>query len=167
MPNKWGGIISATTAARIRAANAALAIIAERTQIERRRGGWYVKWKTYQNVEHSRRWSVQRGSDRPPWHQKWAHGGTCKTALSQLIRWCKEEPVLPLATWQYWCSPGCYLARDRGAELCSLLSDAGWPRDVPCVLCGVALTGSIDWWDLNGVSGPCCKWGGCQQRQAG
>lgn len=149
---------------KIEAANAVLAIIAERTQIERRCSGWYVTWSRSNGDTLSRRWSVCDGSHYPPWYRHWGHGGTCTQALHQLIRWCQERPVLPLATWHYWCGQQVYLARDRGAEACSLLSDAGWPHNVPCVLCGVDLAGSIDWWGLGGVSGPCCKWGGCRQR---
>lgn len=159
--------ISSVAIGRINAANAVLDIIAQKTKINRRPGGWFVEWERYGGEVLTRRWSVRSGGHYPPWYRHWGHGGTCTTALHQLIRWCQDRPVLPLATWHYWCSPTVYLARDRGAEVCSLLSDSGWPHAVPCVLCGIELTGSLDWWDLSGASGPSCKWGGCRQKVTG
>lgn len=147
-----------TIAARLTAANAVLDIIAHRTRISRRKGGWYVSWVNHRLNEISRRWRTNsNGSHFPPWSHHWGHGGTATLALSQLIRWLQDRPVLPLSSWHHWCSDRLYLARSRGAEVCSLLSDAGWPRLVACVLCGKEIEHARDWWDLDGVSGPTCS----------
>ena len=65
--------------------------------------------------------------------------------------------MLPLSSWHYWTGDRVQIARDHGADVCSILSDAGWPHTVPCVLCGTEITRAVDWWDLDGVSGPMCS----------
>lgn len=151
----------------LRAANDVLYIIAPRTWIIRDKGGWYVEWKRSNGETMRRRWARRNGSHYPSWYRHWGHGGTCTLALSQLIRWVQGKPVVPLSSWHHWCGDRIYLARDKGAEVCSRLSDAGWPHGVPCVLCGTMMVRAGDWWDLNGNVGPCCGMtSGCRQQQA-
>lgn len=155
---------------RLNAANAVLAVIAPGTQLVRKPGGWYVRWAKSNGNVIERRWTTRAGSHYPPWYRHWGHGGTCVLALSQLVRWVRDLPVLPLSSWHHWCSGRVYLARDSGAQVCSSLGDAGWPHHVPCVLCGRELERAVDWWDLNGVSGACCGMSdeaGCCQTQRG
>lgn len=149
---------------RLRSANAALQTFAPETRIERRRGGWWVCWTNYRGEQLSRRW-MTRGQDfYPVWSHLWGHGGTCCTALSQLVRWSAGRPVLPLASWLYWTGPVVKLARDKGQDLVDTLRSGGYPEHVPCVLCGDIVT-KMDWWSLDGVSGPCCAWTtGCRQK---
>lgn len=112
--------------------------------------------------EISRRW-MTRGQDfYPVWHRQWAHGGTASTALSQLVRWCQGKPVLSIRSWRYWASERCRLL---DGETVDLLEHGGYPSECSCVLCHRTITGSLDWWSLDGISGPCCGWySGCRQR---
>ena len=153
---------------RIETSNAVLRLMQPDTSIERRKGGWYVCWTRYCKTPQSRRW-VTRGNDfYPLWHHKWGRGGTVTTALSQLVRWCGEKPVLPLPTWRYWMSPTVRLGDDSGDEIVRILTDGGYPEATPCVLCGLPITGRLDWWSLDGISGPSCRWTeGCRQWKDG
>lgn len=127
--------------------------------------GIIVSWKRRQETIY-RRWQTRSGQDfYPTWSNQWGHGGTACTALSQLVRWIRGEPVLPLATWRYWFGNKCHLARDRGDEGIAALIHAEYPDVATCVLCQKPISGSLDWWNLKGVSGPCCGWTtGCRQR---
>lgn len=152
---------------RLVAANRALECFAPDSKIERRRGGWYVVWENYQNEKISRRWQTKGQDWFPTWNRIWAHGGTACRALSQLIRWLRDQPVLCIASWRYWGGESCKLFRN-GKDPVPILLDAGYPEHAYCVLCGRRLDGPIDWWNLNGVSGPCCCYSwedGCRQKQ--
>lgn len=151
---------------RIETANIVLRMLdSQGTRIERRAGGWWVCWR-YQNEHMERRWQTRRGNDfYPVWHRLWAHGGTMTTALSQLVRWCAGRPVHPIGVWRHWCGEGVRLGRDNGPQIIEALTSGGYPQQVQCVLCGRTVTGSLDWWSLDGVSGPCCGWTtGCRQK---
>ncbi len=130
--------------------------------IWRRPGGWWVCWDgtirgKRQLIE--RRYSVGRGrSHHPPWDRIWGHGGTACEALYQLIRWCRDEPVLPLSAWKYWGSDTVKLIHFD--EALPKLKHMCWPEHVDCVLCGAETDVARDWWDLDGVSGPLCTFGG-------
>lgn len=157
--------MTATTTTKLEAANEALQCFASDTHIERRHGGWYVCWTTHNGRRESRRW-ITRGQDwYPVWSRHWAHGGTCCIALSQLIRWLRDQPVLPLSSWRYWTGPKVALGRDDGPRVVEILRDAGYPEYTPCVLCGNRIEGGLDWWSLDGVSGPACSHrSGCRQK---
>jgi len=149
---------------RLVASNKALADFADESRIERRPSGLFVVWKKWNsNEEISRRWHCRSGQDfYPTWSQIWPHGGTACTALSQLVRWIREQPVLPISSWRYWASERVKLCKP---ETSLILLDAGYPEHAQCVLCGEVINGSLDWWHLDGVSGPCCGWtSGCRQR---
>jgi hypothetical protein len=153
---------------RLAAANACLSSFAKESRIERRRGGFYVIWTHYwlpveQRKTFEKRWCTRPGQDfYPPWSNKWPHGGTATTALSQLIRWCRGQPVLPISTWRWWASDKCKLLTSEAVE--RLLAD-GYPEHALCVLCQEQIDGGPDWWNLDGVSGPCCGWtSGCRQQ---
>lgn len=149
---------------RLIAANGALKCFAADTEIVNRSSGLAVRWQqSGRSIE--RRWQLQRGSDTYPiWHRNWGHGGTATTALSNLIRWIRGQPVVPLTTWRYWSTKTVYLMREKGDECCELLAAAGWPAVASCVLCGRVVE-RFDWWHLGKVSGPCCHYrSGCRQR---
>lgn len=149
----------------LNAANKALDCFAPGTSIVvKRRVGVCVEWTQHSGKQFSRRWQTQRGQDfYPTWYRHWGHGGTATTALAQLVRWMQGKPILPLATWRHWTGERVYLGQKRGPECVSILEAAGYPETVNCVLCGVELRG-LDWWSLDGVSGPCCSWtAGCRQ----
>lgn len=149
---------------RLEAVNAVLAMFST-SQLTWRRG-FYVSWPTSDGGEVAWRWHCRGGQDfYPTWHNRWPGGGTASTAMSQLIRWLRDEPVLPISTWEYWTGPKVALGRDNGPEIVRLLREAGYPEHACCVLCGNRIEGGLDWWNLKGVSGPCCGWTtGCRQR---
>lgn len=153
--------------ARLITANAALQCFAPRVSLADDRGYVRVTW-TGADRPTSRRW-MTRGQDfYPVFNRQLPLGGTCTTALSQLVRWCGDKPVLPLSTWKYWTGEVVRMARHRpgaAAELVELLETAGYPAVALCVLCQRPLE-SLDWWSLKGVSGPCCSYHdahGCRQ----
>lgn len=132
--------------------------------IEKRKGGWYVCWNDRFRPDHvSKRWQCRGNDFYPVWHHKYPGGGTSSTALSQLIRWVSRKPVLPISTWRFWASETCRLLP---AEAVDVLLAGGYPERVDCVLCGNRIAGGLDWWRLDGVSGPCCSWrSGCRQQR--
>ena len=155
---------------RIAAANEALLDIAPRESraeisIVPRKGvhvSWSKPWADSQRV--TKRWTCNSGG-WPPWSRQWPTGGTGVQALFQLVRWVQERPILPIRTWRYWASD---TVKMLPPEAVDKLLAAGWPESVLCVLCkgtiDPPITG-LDWWHLDGVSGPCCGPGkGCQKR---
>lgn len=91
-------------------------------------------------------------------------GGTSLQALGQLIRFIRDLPRLPIDTWKYWSGSKVQLCTPHTVEL---LVGAGWDADgkTTCVLCGsVKFKGGLDWWGLDGVTGPCCSGGRCMGR---
>lgn len=146
---------------RLDVANRVLATFSP-SRIERRKGGWYVCWENKWQGPMAKRWHCRGQDFYPSWHRKWPGGGTASTALSQLIRWLRDQPVLPISSWRYWASETCKLLPVTVAD--DLLA-AGYPEHVPCVLCGETIVGGLDWWSLDGVTGPCCGWTtGCRQK---
>jgi hypothetical protein len=154
---------------RVEAANLVLWWFAHKTQIVKRRDGRIaVSWSGHGGQSFSRVWQTRRQDFYPVWSHKWAHGGTACTALSQLVRWVQDKPVLPLGTWRHWCGPRVALGRENGPKIVTLLQERGYPEHVDCVLCHVPIVGGLDWWSLNGVSGPCCHHTeGCRQKPNG
>ena len=131
-----------------------------KSTIEKRRGGWYVCWDSAKG-KVSHRWQCSGQDFYPTWSNKWGHGGTACTALSQLIRWLRDQPVVGIASWRHWASERCGLVP---TESVGILLAGGYPKIVKCVLCDIELK-DFDWWRLNGVSGPCCWWTeGCRQK---
>ena len=150
---------------RVRICNLVLEYFAGDTWISVSRGRIRVNWSRSDGTGLSREWQTRGGQDfYPVWHNKWGHGGTASTALSQLVRWIQDRPVLPLGTWRHWMGPKCYLGREHGPEAVEMLRDAGYPEVAICVLCHKVIDGGMDWWNLDGVSGPCCDHrSGCRQ----
>lgn len=152
------GVASLTFEEKLAVANRVLSTFSI-CSIQRLRGGFYVTW-TMLGKTTGKRW-VTRGQDfYPMW--RFPQGGTCCTAVSQLIRWLRGQPVLPIASWRYWASEKCKLVPP---EQIDVLLEAGYPERAECVLCQQLIEGSHDWWSLDGVSGPCCCWTkGCRQQ---
>lgn len=146
--------------ARLSVANRVLASFFD-GRIERRKGGTYVCWSNKHQGDVSKKWMCRGQDFYPVWHHKYPGGGTSSTALSQLIRWIQNKPVLPISTWRMWASERCQLLPSSAVD--ELLS-GGYPERVDCVLCGCVITGGLDWWSLDRVSGPCCgSSSGCRQ----
>lgn len=152
---------------RVSMANRVLDCFAEGTiVIYEPRRGVVVTWNRSSGEAVFRRWQTRGGQDfYPTWSNLWVHGGTACMALSQLVRWIRGQPVLPLSTWRHWFGEKCWLARYRGDEGIAALVHAGYPDIATCVLCKKPIAGGLDWWNLDGVSGPCCAWTtGCRQK---
>jgi hypothetical protein len=151
---------------RLLAANDALALFAFDTWLEMKGNRVVVCWRNWNSLKVTRRQWACRGQDfYPVWNRLWGHGGTSSTALSQLIRWVQDKPVLPMGTWRHWIGPVCLLGRERGPRILDLLKAAEYPEHAYCVLCGDRIDGGIDWWHLKNISGPCCSWNsGCRQK---
>lgn len=149
---------------KLETANRVLNTFACGARIEHRQGvggGFYVHWPNFRGGEYVKRWHARGQDFYPTWSSKWCGGGTSCTALSQLIRWLRGEPVLPIGTWRHWGSERVKLVSPDAIEL---LLAGGYPEKTPCVLCGGEIK-TMDWWSLNGVSGPCCGWDtGCRQK---
>ena len=150
-----------TIEARIVAANLALESFARTVTINREIDGVHVSWEQ-RGKRIDRRWQARGGQDfYPTWSRIYPGGGTSTTALSQLVRWVRGLPVLPISTWRYWSSETCKLLPRDAVDR---LEADGYPADTPCVLCGGKIW-AIDWWHLGGVSGPCCSFRtGCRQK---
>lgn len=147
---------------KVTAANEVLDDFARNTQLSQRGKSVYVTWDTWRPpFTLTKRWQCRGQDFYPVWHRQWGHGGTASTALSQLVRWILDKPVLPTSTWRYWASDACKLLSMSSV---SILVDAGYPDVVRCVLCGRELLSGLDWWRLDKVSGPCCPYhSGCRQ----
>lgn len=149
----------------LKIANQILELFEPNTRIERRPGGFFVVWQTYQGEKITRRFSTfSGGSFYPVWHRKWGHGGTCCVALTQLVRWLQGKSVLPLSTWQYWCGDSVQLIKgDKAHFALNLLSEAGYPNQVVCVFCGQVPI-QWDWYYIKGQMEGCgCYCGtGCK-----
>lgn len=130
--------------------------------IERRKGGVFVSWIGHSGKRIEKRWQCRGQDFYPVWYRHYPGGGTSSTALSQLVRWIQRKPVLPISTWQMWASERCKLLPKDAVDL---LLAGGYPQHVDCVLCQQQIEGSLDWWSLDGVTGPCCGWtSGCRQK---
>lgn len=153
-------------AKRLLIANNVLETFAADTWMALLDGYVWVHWRRHNGVTDQRRWQTRGQDFYPVWSNRWGHGGTACTALSQLVRWIQGKPVLPLATWRMWTGERVALGRERGVHAVASLAAAGYPEIVKCVLCGGDLITSLDWWSLNKVSGPCCtSHNGCRQKR--
>src|SRR5579862_6791320 len=128
------------------------------------RGRIWVSWIYHGtgSTLKSKAWVTRESDLHPVWRGPW--GGTESIAISQLVRWIQGKPVFPMSTWKYWASATVKLSND---QTLAVLREIGWPTEAICVLCKKPCRG-LDWWSLNGVSGPCCSgWNtaGCMQKQ--
>lgn len=153
---------------RVDVANEVLACFAPGTKIRIESGYVLVSWSD-SSGNFEKRWQTRGQDFYPVWYRKWGHGGTASTALSQLARWIRGKNVLPLSTWRYWAGDRCRLLRQGDAsKAIQLLEKAGYPECAKCCLCDCELESGFDWWNLDGVSGPCCGMNnGCRQRRPG
>lgn len=141
---------------RLEAANAVLSFFAVDTRLSLEQGSIRVHFRR-QNQPVVKKWTVRGGqSFYPTWYAQWSHGGTAATALAQLVRWVQHRPVLPLCSWEFWAGARCKLFRESGEEVLTILRRFSYPEHVECVRCGLPIKPqqSLDWWCLDGVSGP-------------
>lgn len=127
-----------------------------------------VSWKSWQKPGKTVQMTwMCRGQDFfPSWYRKAGWGGTVSTAVSQLVRWVQGKPVYGLETWKYWGSDGMGLFNCGGnrrdpVEVLELIRKSGWPEHPVCILCKRTPPKGLDWWSLDGKSGPCCSFGRC------
>lgn len=144
---------------KLEAVNAVLNEMTPGTWVERTNRGWMVSWRRGDKVL-TRRWCTQVGSSfYPAWHRQWAHGGTCCTALAQLMRWLQNRPVMPIGTWHYWSGESIRLGTPK---MIKILESAGYPVTATCIACGESISSGLDWWHLGKVSGPCHTFATCR-----
>jgi hypothetical protein len=138
---------------RVETANKVLGSFTRDTRLRIESGYVVVEWTNHKGRQ-ARRW-MTRGQDfYPVWYRQWGHGGTAARALSQLVRWVQGKPVLPISTWEYWAGAPCRLLE---ASAVKVLAAGGYPSASPCVKCGSTIyRGGLDWWSLDGLSGPAC-----------
>lgn len=151
--------------ARLAAANAILAAAEPGCRIEYARG-FHLCWTDSRGVNQKWHWFPQSaGSDFPRIYKRVPFGGTGCVIVSELVRWVRGSPVRPLRVWRYWCGPLVGI-EPHAAELAEA---AGWPEDVPCVMCGKTIkpTERFDWYSSRGHKpGPGCWYGdGCKARK--
>ena len=124
------------------------------------RGRVHLSWANYRGESHRYRWDAPEGSHFPTWSNKFPPDGTLTTAFDLLIRRFQGKPSVPLGTWRYLIDGPAKLASVRGTAVITALVAAGWPEEVPCILCGKTLTSCGDWWTVgekgkrNRKSGP-------------
>lgn len=155
--------ISVEQQEKLKVVNLVISKFAEKTVVEHRDNGWYVTWVVCGKTTTKRWQLLGGGSMYPVWHRKWGHGGTCTTALTQLMRWLQGKPVLPLGTWRYWTGE---TVKMGDPSIVELLRSAGYPVQVKCVVCGDTIENGLDWWYLDKVSGPCHFGGACRDKQS-
>ena len=134
---------------KLKAANAALADFAPDTKIEME--GNRIKI-AHPSFPKAKPWRVQAGQDfYPSWYKSWPHGGTACKALSQLVRWLQDKPVLPLSTWRYWSGESIKLGSEETVQVLKL---AGYPAAATCIKCGQLINGQFDWFRVGQKTGP-------------
>lgn len=92
-------------------------------------------------------------------------GGTMTNFLANLVLWIKGKPTMPLTVFEFWGTPNYGLFRDsekgdHTTEVVKILEEAGYPREVKCVVCKQKPKG-LDWWSDDKKAGPCCSYGRC------
>ena len=146
---------------RIEEANAILATYQPGTRLYLKGHSLRMAWEPYFNYSASLRsqGDLPRYGDR---HRPCGHTGM--QALAQLIRYVRDLNRLPLITWEYWASETILLCNAETLRLLSK-SDYGDPTKTCCVLCGTTEFAGLDWWSLDGVTGPSCRYGGCRRNR--
>jgi hypothetical protein len=115
-------------------------------------GKIHASWYDYRGY-HEKPWLCRKGSFFPSIANKISIGGTSIQAITQLVRWTRELSVLPLSTWEYWCSPTVGLKpKDKILEL---LNEMKYPKHHKCCWCGIDLQ-QFDWFSLGKKEGPGC-----------
>lgn len=109
------------------------------------------------NLRSDGRWPRYGHDQRPT-------GGTGLQAIAQVIRYTRDLTRLPLLTWEYWGSDTVRLCNEETLRLIRA-SDYGDPAKTCCVLCGTTKFKGLDWWSLDGVTGPSCLAGRCQRNE--
>jgi hypothetical protein len=111
-------------------AQAALALIYPNIAMTFDRG-FVFEWECC-GSKFKRRWVASSyGSDFPKWHNQSFCGGTGSRVLTQLMRWVRGQPILPLAFWEQASGPN-YL---NNPNVYDLVRSFGWLVIVPCVFC--------------------------------
>lgn len=114
-------------------------------------------------------WNPKEGSDYPSCYKRLPFGGTCTRATNQIVRRLKGKPVIPLGSFLYLVEGPAKLGQQHGTPSAfrAALVAAGWPEEVPCVLCGAMIRHTGDWWTIgekkNRRSGPSCSMRDCRK----
>jgi hypothetical protein len=130
-------------------------------------GRAYLSWDGHDGRE-SARWDAPEGSHFPTWFRtRGPWGGTRCWAYDQLVRRLLGKATEPLGSWRGVIAGPAKLAGERGPRVLDALVAAGWPEEVPCHLCGKAVTRSGDWFTTGEKgrrkSGPSCSMSDCRR----
>lgn len=153
------------TESRLEQANAILRTYAPECRLEQS-SGLYLAWTDFRGTKHRKKWTPQsRGSDFPSIYNRVPFGGTCCCATMELTRWVRDLPVRPLGMWKHFCSKTVGMQPDA----LKLAAEYGWPKQVPCVMCGRLLGDGVpyDHYDHDTLEHPgpgCWYTEGCQTR---
>jgi hypothetical protein len=104
-----------------------------------------VHWLDWRGKPMQRQWMTPKGSDYPSWSRKLPVGGTTTRAIAQLVNWIRDYPVLPIQTWEYWCSDA--MGMQPKEEILSILRDSDYPKELKCAFCG-SFGKPYDWYDF-------------------
>lgn len=110
-------------------------------------------WIDYKGESHEKKWECRHGSWYPTIHKKVPTGGTHITAISQLVNWVRDRPVLPVPTWEHWCSDT--VGMKPKDEILSILRNSDYPQKYECQWCGSPK--NLDWYDFGKHSGLGCR----------
>jgi len=149
------------TTERIAIANSALQTFAHSIELYRGTHELRIRWDIRQEKCADDYPARLRGDGTWPkyGYYRYPTGGTGQQAIAQLIRYIRDLNRLPIDTWKYWASDTVKLCNSQTVEILQN-SDYGNPKKTRCVLCGsTEFKPGLDWWSLNGLTGPCC-WGG-------
>ena len=130
-------------------------------------GRFYLSWDFV--GKQRRRWDAPEGSSFPTWSRKAPWCGTRSMCYGLLVRAIQGKPIVPYGTWINLVTGPCKLCGGNPEPLKAALDAAGWPHEVPCILCGKMLTRTGDWWTVGEgrkrKSGPSCSMADCREKK--
>lgn len=130
---------------RLKVANEVIPFLLPSAKLEVDRGKIVLCWIAYTcNKPMRKTWQTRRGSHFPPFGLP--TGGTHITAIAQLVNWVRGRSVLPIQTWQYWCSES--VGMKHGDSILPLLQNSDYPKKKECCFCG-STTSSLDWYSFS------------------
>lgn len=123
---------------------------------------WYIN----DEDKYNRRvmWRLRSSDKRWPVGRKATQisGGTVVQTLVQLSLWLKGMPHYPLRCVRHWFTYEGKLEIGY-EEFIRSLELSSYGKNTKCVLCGGDYP--TDWWSLDGVIGPCCRFGECRNKK--
>lgn len=110
-----------------------------------------LKWLTFRGETVEKKWECRDRSWYPTIYDKIPTGGTRIIAIAQLVNWIRDKPVLPIQSWEYWCSDKVGM---KPPEILEILKNSDYPKEYKCLWCGS--NKNLDWYDFGKQSGLGC-----------